>query len=158
MMEMRVTKNTYKPHIILYQRNDGSQTWMQADDFFVMHDLSHYALEKTLGYSTAFMGMLNGGIDIKEFEDRKKRNKIIVSKEAAYAENMANLFLMEIMQGNFEDFNAISKQAFETSWKNFPPPHLSYEEINSVRTFLRQLLKQWKELPEGETMILTFEI
>jgi hypothetical protein len=158
MMEMRVTKNTGKPHIILYQRDDGSQTWMQSDDFFVMHDLSHYALETTLGYTTAFMGMLNGGIDIKDFEDREKRKQIIVSNEAAYAENMANLFLTEIMQGNFENFNDVSRQAFETSWKNFPPPHLSEEEIISVRIFLRQLLKEWKELPAGETMKLTFEI
>ncbi|HVT86158.1 MAG TPA: hypothetical protein VHD35_13220 [Chitinophagaceae bacterium] len=157
-MEMKVTKNAGKPHIILYVRNDGSQTWMQADDFFVMHDLSHYALEKTLGYSTAFMGMLNDGMDIKDFEDREKRRQIIVSKEAAYSENMANLLLVEILQGNFENFNEVSGQVFETSWKNFPVPHLSDEEINSVRTFLRQLLKQWKELPAGETMILNFEI
>ena len=157
-MEMRVTKNAGKPHIILYKRNDGSQTWMQADDFFVMHDLSHYALEKTLGYTTAFMGMLNDGMDIKDFEDREKRRKIIVTQEAAYAENMANLFLMEISQGNLESFNEISGQAFETSWKNFPPPHLSYEKINAVRTFLKQLLEKWEELPGGETMTLTFEI
>jgi hypothetical protein len=157
-MEMKVTKNAGKQHIILYIRNDGSQTWMHSDDFFVMHDLSHYVLEKTLGYTTAFMGMLNDGMDIKDFEDREKRNKIIVSKEAAYAENMANLFLVEILQGNFENFNEISRQAFETSWKNFPPPHLSDEEINAVRAFLKQILKQWKELPAGETTTLTFEI
>ncbi len=157
-MEMSVTKNAGKPHIILYIRNDGSQTWMQADDFFVIHDLSHYALETTLGYTTAFMGMLNDGMDIKDFEDLEKRRKIIITEEAAYAENMANLFLMETIQGNFESFNEISGQAFETSWKSFPPPHLFDEEINSVRVFLKQLLKQWKELPDGETMTLTFEI
>lgn len=155
---MKVTKNAGKPHIILYIRNDGSQTWMHSDDFFVMHDLSHYALEKTLSYTTAFMGMLNDGMDIKDFEDREKRRQIIVTQEAAYAENMANLFLVEILQGNFENFNEISGQAFETPWKNFPPLHLSDEEINLVRTFLRQLLNQWKVLPAGETMILTFKI
>lgn len=157
-MEMWITKNTDKPHIILYKRNDGSKTWMNADGFFVLHDLSHYALEKTLGYSSAFMGMLNGGISIQDFEDREKRKTIIVSKEAAYAENMANLFLVENTQGNFEDFNQISQQAFNTSWKNFPLPHLSEGEINEVRASLKQLIKQWKELPAGETMILTFEI
>ncbi|MBS1920931.1 MAG: hypothetical protein JST17_11820 [Bacteroidetes bacterium] len=113
-MEMRITKNTGKPHIILYERNDSSQTWMRSDNFFVMHDLSHYALETTLKYRTGFMGMLNSGIDISDFEVLEKRRQIIVSKEAAYAENMANLFLMEIMQGNFENFNEVSKLAFET--------------------------------------------
>ena len=51
-MEMRITKNIDKPHIILYERNNGSHTWMYADEFFVMHDLSHYALENKLGYKT----------------------------------------------------------------------------------------------------------
>lgn len=157
-MEMRITKNKDKPHIILYKRNDGSQTWMQSDNFFVMHDLSHYALEKTLGYTTAFMGMLNEGMDIKDFDDREKRRTIIVTNEGAYAENMANLFLMEIQQGNFENFNEISMQAFTTSWKNFPPPHLSNKEINATRNSLRKLLAQWEELPTGETLALTFEL
>ena len=157
-MEMRITKNADKPHIILYERNNGSQTWMYADEFFVMHDLSHYALEKKLSYKTGFMGMLNGGMDIKDFEDREKRKKMIVTKEGAYAENMANLFLIETHQGNFENFNIVSKQAFESTWKNFQSPDLSDEEIDSVRNYLKKLLKEWNQLPVGKTMILKFEI
>jgi len=157
-MEMRITKNTGKPHIILYERDNGSQTWMHADEFFVMHDLSHYALEKKLGYKTAFMGMLNGGMDIKDFEDREKRKKMIVTKESAYAENMANLFLMETRQGSFENFNRVSKQAFESTWKKFPSPDLSDKDIESIRKYLRELLKAWNRLTVGKTMILKFEI
>jgi hypothetical protein len=44
-MQLRITKNTGKPHTILFERDDGSETWMPADDFFVLHDLSHYAIE-----------------------------------------------------------------------------------------------------------------
>ena len=157
-MEMRVTKNTDKPHIILYERNDGSQTWMCADEFFVMHDLSHYALEKKLGYKAGFMGMLNDGINIKDFEDREKRRTMIVSKEGAYAENMANLFLIETYQGNFENFNIVSKQVFESTWKNFPSPDLSDKDIDDIRKYLKTLLKEWNQLPAGKTMTLKFEI
>src|SRR6478672_10525140 len=103
-MLLRITKNKGKPHIILYRRDNGSETWMYADDYFVRHDLSHYCLEKLLGYGKAFMGMLNNGMDIKDFEDREKRKKLTVTSEAMYAENMANLFLMELTQGNFENF------------------------------------------------------
>jgi hypothetical protein len=45
-MELRITKNISKPHIILYKRDNDTETWMYADDYFVRHDLSHYALEK----------------------------------------------------------------------------------------------------------------
>lgn len=32
-MEMHITKNTAKAHVILYKRNNGTQTWMPANDF-----------------------------------------------------------------------------------------------------------------------------
>ena len=68
-MLLRITKNYGKPHIILYRRDDGSETWMNADDFFVRHDISHYCIEIFLGYNTSFMGVLNNGMDVKDFED-----------------------------------------------------------------------------------------
>jgi len=155
-MELRITKNTGKPHIILYKRDNGTETWMQADDFFVRHDLSHYAIEKTLRYSTAFMGMLNNGMDIRDFENREKRKQLTVTREAWYAENMANLFLIEIAQGNFDDFNQVSLSAFANMSLDFPAPQLSSDQINSVRNYLKELLQAWKELATSSTMVLIF--
>jgi hypothetical protein len=155
-MELRITKNTGKPHIVLYKRNDGTSTWMHADDFFVRHDLSHYAIEKTLGYTTAFMGMLNNGMDIKDFENRDKRKLLTITKEAWYAENMANLFLIESAQGNFDDFNGVAVAAFTNRSVDFPPPELSAAAVDTVRDFLRKLVRSWDCLPAGETMLLTF--
>jgi len=155
-MLLRITKNKSKPHIILYRRDDGSETWMYADDYFVRHDLSHYCLEKNLGYTTAFMGMLNHGMDIKDFEDSEKRKKLTVTSEAMYAKNMANLFLMEFAQGSFEDFNKTSKESFK-SWNNeFPSPVLLENDINRIRESLKVLLNSWNELPFGETIELVF--
>ena len=155
-MLLRITKNYGKPHIILYRRDDGSETWMYADDFFVRHDLSHYCLEKNLGYTRAFMGMLNQGMDVKDFEDRAKRKQITVTREALYAENMANLFLIEITQGNFENFNLMSKESFESWNKEYPAPVLLENEINMIRGSLRDLLRSWHQLPAGNTMELLF--
>jgi hypothetical protein len=156
-MELRITKNAGKPHIILYRRNNGTETWMYADDYFVRHDLSHYALEKTLHYTTAFMGLLNNGMDIKDFENREKRKQIKLTQEGSYAENMANLFLMEIAQGNLDDFNRVSAETLKNMTREFPPPVLTETELNSVRQYLRQLLHAWQKLAAGETMHLTFE-
>src|ERR1041385_5764849 len=99
-MMMQITKNIHKPHVVSYIRDDGSKTWMYADNFFVRHDLSHYAIEKILGYTTAFMGMLNNGMDIRDFENREKRKMITMTNEARNSEQIANLFLMEVAQGN----------------------------------------------------------
>lgn len=155
-MLLRITKNYGKPHIILYRRDDGSETWMNADDFFVRHDISHYCIEKNLGYKTAFMGMLNNGMDVKDFEDRAKRKQITVSQEALYAENIANLFLMEIAQRNFDNFNQVAKQSFESWNKEFTAPVLSEDEINRIRKSLKALLQSWNTLAPGKTMELAF--
>jgi hypothetical protein len=155
-MLLQVTKNNGKPHIIRYKRDDGTDTWMKTDDFFVRHDLSHYAIEKTLGYKTAFMGMLNNGMDIRDFDNREKRLQITVTQEACNAENMANLFLIEIIAGNTRNFNEMLASGFSSMQQSFSAPVLSDNEINSIKKYVKELLQQWSELPVGETMTLEF--
>jgi hypothetical protein len=157
-MFLEITKNSGKPHIILYKRDDGSQTWMRADDFFVRHDLTHYAIEKEMGYTTAFMGMLNKGMDIKDFEDRQKRNQMAISKKAWYSENMANLFLMEIAQGEFDNFNGVVNETFRSANKQYSPPVLSNEEIIRIRMHLRELLRARNELSPGIKMSFSIKL
>ncbi|MEO8171808.1 MAG: hypothetical protein ABI581_01950 [Sediminibacterium sp.] len=155
---MRIKKNTSKPHVIKYIRNNGTDTWMYSDEFFVRHDLSHYAIESIMQYRTAFNGMLNNGMDIKDFEDKEKRARIPITDEACYAENFSNLFLTEILQGEFDDFNAVQQDSFNGMNTQFKPLTLGEEKITGIRNYLRRLLQQWNELPAGETMELTFEL
>lgn len=155
-MQIRITKHINKEHTLKYIRDNGTETWMRSDDFFVQHDLSHYALESILGYRTAFNGMLNSGMDIKDFEDRAKRAVINITAEAMYAETMANLFLVEIMQGEFDDFNSVQQEAFSSTNKSLQPTSLTVEQIKAVRKYLRELLQQWEDLPAEQTMELHF--
>ncbi len=157
-MEIRITRNTGKPHIICYERDNGTTTWMKASDFFVQHDLSHFALEKTLRYTTAFMGLLNNGMDIHDFENREKRGQINITQEACYAENMANLFLMETTRGPFDRFNEVLAAAFTDMQHGFATPVLLQNDIEAVRSYLNQLVNEWKALPAGETMILEYKM
>ncbi len=155
-MQLRISKHLDKPHTLLYRRDNGTETWMASDEFFVRHDLSHYAIEKTLGYRTAFLGMLNDGMDIDAFEDRKKRLQLVVSAEGGWAENMANLFLMETAQGEVNNFNAMLTEAFVRIGAAVGPTYLSEEEIAAIRTLLKQLLADWAALPAGQTLVLEF--
>lgn len=155
-MQLRITKHTDKPHVLLYRRDDGTETWMAADEFFVRHDLSHYALEKALGYTTAFMGMLNKGMEIKDFEDRSKRKAMRLSEQAVYAENMANLFLMEYAQGQLTDFNSVLSSAFNPMGTAAKPLDLTDEQLHAVRTLFSRLLHDWRVLGPGQIMVLEF--
>ena len=157
-MTLEITKHEGKEHVVLYRRNNGSCTWMKADDFFVQHDISHYAIEKTLHYTTAFMGMLNNGMDVKDFENREKRLQLTISKEACYAENMANLFLIEAVRGWFDDFNEVLQSAYKNMKQSFPVPVLTEQELENVRTCLAAMLLQWKQLEPEKTMILNFDL
>ncbi len=156
-MELRITKNLDKPHTIAYTRDDGTITWMPASDFFVLHDLSHFAIEKELGYTTAFMGMLNNGMDIKDFEDREKRKSITITREAGLAENMANLFLTEKMQGQFSDFNQVLASAFVNMAGDTALPSLKETEIDNVRNAFASLVHTWDMLAVGETLALNID-
>ncbi len=157
-MILQITKNTGKPHIIKYIRDDQTETWMQSDGFFVRHDLSHYAIESILNFRTAFNGMLNKGMDIKDFENKDNRMALAVTSEAFYAENMANLFLIEIAQGEFPDFNAVQQQSLLSFASHIPVITLAEEKINAIRTYLRQLLQQWEALPAGNLLVLSFSL
>jgi len=157
-MLLQITKHSDKPHIISYRRDNGTTTWMKADDFFVQHDLSHYAIEKTLGYATAFMGMLNNGMDIKDFENREKRLQLTITAEACYAENMANLFLIEAVHDKFDDFNAVLASSFANMQQPIKPPVLTNTEQDAIRQHLKALLENWKQLTPGQTMTLSFDI
>jgi len=155
-MILRVTKHQGKPHIILYKRDDGTETWMHADDYFVRHDLSHYAIEKMLNYKTAFMGMLNQGMNIRDFENREKRGRIRVTDEAWYAENMANLFMIEIAQGRFADFNRTAQDAFGEMNLDIAPPSLNQNVISDIRDYLEKLIARWEALSPEEQITLEF--
>ncbi|MEN9686880.1 MAG: hypothetical protein RLZZ28_2666, partial [Bacteroidota bacterium] len=106
---------------------------------------------------TAFNGMINSGMDIRDFENRERRAAITVSDEACYAENVANLFLMETIQGELEDFNSVQQNSFRPFNQQAVKMTIPNEKINATRTLLKKLLKKWEELPAGETMELTFE-
>lgn len=157
-MQIQFTKNSDKPHLIVYRRNDGSETWMHASEFFVLHDLSHFVLESELGYTDAFYGMLNKGMNPGDFENRETRQHAGMSLQASHAENLANLFLIEQVQGEFENFIAVAGDAWKTSFGNHVQPPLPEGHVVSIRKQLQQKLAAWKELEIGNTLILSFVI
>ena len=144
--------------MIIYFRSNGAKTWMNADDFFIAHDLSHYAIEKTLGYKTAFYGMINSGIELTDFLDKEKRNAMDFTDEAMYAESMANLFLIDNKQGKIENFNQLQQEALQTGFPKAKLLHLSEEQIDAIRNYLSQLLVQWSYLSSGESLQLEIDV
>ncbi|HRI19780.1 MAG TPA: hypothetical protein PLA68_02450, partial [Panacibacter sp.] len=109
-MEIRFSKKNDK-QVISCKRKDGSTTWMQSDDFFIYHDLLHYAVETTMEFKNAFWGMLAGGVSITDFELPKELRPFTYSEEALAAESIVNLLAMERITGPLNDFNSVLDEA-----------------------------------------------
>lgn len=155
-MEILFKKRQGRKNIITYKRDTLNDYWFEADDFLVLHDLSHYAIEATLKYSSAFWGLIKSGINPSVFENKELRDKILITNEAWYAECLANLVLIELSQGEFENFNLVFKESVQQMNKNIPDIVLTNEQINAIRMFYKKLIQQWRSLETDNTMILLF--
>jgi hypothetical protein len=69
---------------------------------------------------------------------------------------LANLFVIELTQGAFEDFNEVFHQSLKQMNKNIPDLHLSTNEINEIRDYYKQLVNAWKALETDHMMELHF--
>lgn len=155
-MKISFKKRNGSKNIISYQRPSFPDQWVEADQFLILHDLSHYAIESKLSYQSAFWGLIKSGIHPSVFENKEARNKILISNEAWYSESLANLFVIELTQGAFEDFNEVFHQSLKQMNKNIPDLHLSANEINEIRDYYKQLVDAWKALETDHIMELHF--
>jgi len=155
-MDIIFKKRTGQKHIISYKREGKADFWMEADEFFVLHDLSHYSIETTLKYTHAFWGLIKEGINPDTFENKALRDKLTLSNEAWYAECMANLFLMELTQGEFENLNKVINDSLLQTNPEVPAIELTPIEIESIRIIFNTLVFKWRSLNSNETILLKF--
>jgi hypothetical protein len=157
-VKIQIKKRGNSKHIISYVRDGLEAYWIEADNFLVLHDLCHFAIETTLGYKTAFWGLVNSGINPSDFEDKKKRDRLNLSNEAWYAEHLANLFLIEYSQGAFENINEVFKQCMIEHNPNIAMKQFSDTDIAAIRTSLYHLIDNWNMVEEGNFFSLEFKI
>ncbi len=155
-MKISFKKREVSKNIITYQRPPFPDQWVAADDFLILHDFSHYAIETKLSYQSAFWGLIKSGIHPSVFENKEARDKILISNEAWYAECLANLFLLELTQGELEEFNEVFNQSLKQMNKSIPELHLSANQIRGIRDYYKQLVNAWKALEPDQTMELIF--
>src|SRR5215212_10875200 len=79
-----------KPPTLTCVRDDGSSTWQRSTDYFAHHDLIHYAVETTLGYQEAFLGLVAAGKDLDAFGTRNGVKDVYTLQEG-WAEALVGL-------------------------------------------------------------------
>lgn len=154
-MDILFTKTGSGEDVLSCKRKDGSVTWVHVSKFFILHDLCHYAVEKSLSLKQAFFGMLAEGTDITEFELPKEQRPFELTPEALFAEHLVNLLVIDYTQGKMENLLEIFRETYDDASNLL---HLINEiKLEDVRKNYAMLVQQWQATPERESLKLIFE-
>ena len=151
-MRVEIVKRADGAGVLRCTRADGSIAWQKQVPrhaaHFAPHDLTHFAVETTLGFRRGFFGLLASGWEMEDTTGKGARGPLPL--EAGVVEHIVGLFDSERACGclwTVEEFNA------------YTPPGarlLTAEDILAVRQRRGELFRQWSEVAPGETLRLEY--
>lgn len=158
MLLIQITKRSDGGGVLRCIRTDGSVTWQKQESrhaaFFALHDLTHFAVESTLGFKRGFFGLVAEGWEIEETTGKRARGPL--PDEAKQVEYIVGSLDSERAAGAIwtaEDFNqqaAIHAKSAGTA----QPRRLTDEELARVRARTAELFGEWRSVEPGKTLEL----
>ena len=149
-MRIEIAKRADGTGVLRCTRDDGSVTWQKRERhgaYFALHDLTHFAVETSLGYQRGFFGLIAEGWDIADTSGKGSRGPL---PEQA--------FEVERIVGVFDSERASSVLWTAEEFKEFGPRALSDAEIGKVRAARAALFEKWSEVSSGQTLNLEFNV
>ena len=157
-LQVQFTKRSDGTVVLRCLRRDGTATWQRHEKhatFFSFHDLSHFAVETTLGFRSGFYGLIADGWDIADTDGKGKRGKL--SAASVLVEHVIGLLDRERAGGaailSAEEFNA---HIDDMAGKDPSRPRFTDAQLNNARDRIGQLHRQWAAVPVGSVLELTF--
>lgn len=147
-MHIEIAKRADGAGVLRCTRDDGSVTWQKQERHgahFALHDLTHFAVETSLGYQRGFFGLIAEGWDIADTSGKGPRGPL--PEQALEVERIV---------GVFDSERASSALWTAEEFKEFGPRALSDTEIGRVRAARAALFKKWSEVSPGQTLSLEF--
>lgn len=161
-LNIRIKKNADGSAVLTCTRADGSVTWQRQlgphGAFFPRHDLTHYAVETTLGHARSFYGLVASGWDISDFGPPWKKGPL--PQQAGYAELIVGF--LDTERASFtrwaaEDFNEKAVIFYRDHKIADPPPTLTDDDLNRIRARRSELFQRWDAVEAGNALELTFD-
>jgi hypothetical protein len=165
-LRIRLKRHADSSASLTCTRRDGSVTWQRqhGPTALVMpaHDLTHFAVESTLGFRHGFYGLLADGWEITDFATPWPRGPI--PDEALVVELIVGFFDAERRQGEVMTAEAFAVQAAqyvasrEAVGKTIPQGlrRLSDDELERVRALRDALLSRWATVSASGELDLEF--
>ena len=154
-MRVQIAKKADGSGVLRCVRDDGSVTWQRQTDrhaaYFALHDLTHFAVETTLGLRRGFFGLIAEGWDIEDTTGKGARGTL--PPEAGLAERIVGIFSAERAGGviwTTEEFNQFAVTAGARA--------LSADEIARVKKKRSELVRQWSAVAPGATLELEYAV
>jgi hypothetical protein len=158
-LRLQFTKRKDGAVVLRCLRRDGSATWQRHEKhatFFSFHDLSHFAVETTLGLHSGFYGLLADGWDIADTGGKGTRGKLQPS--SILVEHIVGLFDRERAGGapalSAAEFNT---QIDEMAGRDSARQPITEAQLTQVRNRIQELHNQWAAVPAGSTFELNFD-
>jgi hypothetical protein len=154
-MQVQITKKPDGSGVLRCVRADGSATWQKQTDrhaaYFSLHDLTHFAVETTLGFRRGFFGLIAEGWEIEDTTGKGARGPL--PPEAAEVEGIVGLFDAERAGGviwTVDEFNEFAAMKGAR--------RLSTYEIAGMKKRRSELFQQWSAVAPGATLELQYEV
>ena len=156
-MLIRITKGRDGPNTLTCIRDDGTTTWAKVQDYFPVHDMTHYVVETTLRIPNAFYSLVSDGWDITQFADKGAAKRI--PPQANLVEALVTRLQHRLMPGSemsVDSYNAEVLAILE-GIDNPERRQVTEDELSAMWNRLRNLMAEWKTLEPGQSMELRFE-
>jgi hypothetical protein len=154
-MRVEIAKKVDGAGVLRCVRADGSVAWQKQTNrhaaHFALHDLTHFAVETTLGYRRGFFGLVADGWEIEETTGKSVRGS--PGPEAMEVESIVGLFDVERAGGviwTLDEFNEFG------TMKGLRL--LSADEIARVKKKRSELFQQWSAVAPGAALTLEFPV
>lgn len=158
-MKLRLKKAKDGRPTVTFVRADGSSTSgrLGSGDFGPVHDLTHYAVETTLGLNRGFYGLLAEGWNIPDFDVKGAPARL--PDESIVAECVVGQLTNAVFakaEVTAEEFNWLVREAVVAQRPGAAVPSVDDATLRRLRECLASLLARWHALPSGETLELDF--
>lgn len=145
MLRIEIAKRPDGSGVLRCTRADGSVTWQKQHKhgaFFALHDLTHLAVEETLGYRRGFFGLIGEGWEIEDTTGKGSRGPL--PAEAAVVEYIVGALDSERAGGVIWTEDELNDYlALHFAAKSPPLRRLTGEELARVRARRNELFSQW---------------
>ncbi len=159
-MRIELEKRSEGGAVLRCIRGDGTTTWQRHDGhqaaFFPFHDLTHYAVEQTLGLRDGFFGLVAAGWPIEATTGKGSRGPL--PPGAVFVEQLVGLLDRERASASHwpaDDFNQALAESSAPA--HVPPFRLSERDLARVRAQVLELHARWRALPARGVLELTFD-